>query len=44
MGIVNLTSAFTGFTIPFNVFSLLLCTLLGAPGIITLTLMRLFWK
>ncbi len=43
LGVVNLTGIFTGVLLPFNLFSLLVCCFLGAPGVISLLLLQLFW-
>ena len=43
LGAVNLTGRLTGVALPLNLFSLLVCCLLGAPGVITMLLLRLFW-
>ena len=43
LGAVNLTGLLTGVALPLNLFSLLVCCLLGAPGVITMLLLRLFW-
>lgn len=43
MGIVNLTGIVTGITLQFNLFSLLVSLVLGAPGVISLLLLQMFW-
>lgn len=43
MTAVNLTGLITGVVLPLNVFSLLVCCLLGAPGVISLLVLQLFW-
>lgn len=43
LGIVNLSAALTGVALPFNLFTALCCTVLGAPGVISLMIMKLFW-
>ena len=43
LGMVNLTGLITGVLLPLNLFSLLVCCFLGAPGVITLLLFQLFW-
>ncbi len=40
---VNLTGIITGVTLPLNLFSLGVCGILGAPGVISLLVMQLFW-
>lgn len=40
---VNLTGLLTGVLLPFNVFSTLVCLLLGVPGVVSLLLLQLFW-
>ncbi|WP_071434389.1 pro-sigmaK processing inhibitor BofA family protein [Angelakisella massiliensis] len=40
---VNLTGLITGVTLPLNLFSMGVCAVLGAPGVISLLVMQLFW-
>lgn len=43
LGAVNLTGFVTGVTLPLNLFTLLVCTLLGAPGVVSMLVLQLFW-
>ncbi|MEA5010308.1 MAG: pro-sigmaK processing inhibitor BofA family protein [Angelakisella sp.] len=43
LGVINLTGILTGVMLPFNVFSLLVSCVLGAPGVISLLLLQLVW-
>ncbi len=43
LAVVNLTGLITGVTLPLNLFSVLVCLILGAPGIISLLVLQLFW-
>ena len=43
MGAVNLTGLITGVTLPQNLFTLLVCTVLGAPGVVSMLVLQLFW-
>lgn len=43
IGLINLSGLLTGIMLPFNLFSLLVAGVLGAPGIISLLLMQMFW-
>jgi pro-sigmaK processing inhibitor BofA len=43
MGAVNLTGLLTGVTLPWNLFTLLVCTILGAPGVVSMLVLQLFW-
>ena len=43
MGAVNLTGLVTGVTLPWNLFTLLVCTVLGAPGVVSMLVLQLFW-
>ncbi|MEG0754283.1 MAG: pro-sigmaK processing inhibitor BofA family protein [Angelakisella sp.] len=43
IGLINVTGFLTGITLPFNLFSLLVSVALGAPGVISLLLMQMFW-
>lgn len=43
LGLVNLTGLLTGVMLPFNVFSTLVCLLLGVPGVVSLLFLQLFW-
>lgn len=43
MGVINLTGFLTGISLQFNLFSLLVSVALGAPGVISLLLMQMFW-
>ena len=40
---VSLTGLITGVTLPLNLFSMGVCAGLGAPGVISLLVMQLFW-
>lgn len=43
LGAVNLTGLITGVTLPWNLFTLLVCTVLGAPGVVSMLVLQLFW-
>lgn len=43
LGLVSVTGFLTGVALPFNLFTLLVCLGLGAPGVIGLLVMKLFW-
>ncbi|MEG2074288.1 MAG: pro-sigmaK processing inhibitor BofA family protein [Angelakisella sp.] len=43
MGIINLTGLLTGISLPITLFSVLTSVVLGAPGVISLLLMQMFW-
>ena len=43
MGAVNLTGIVTGVVLPWNLFTLLVCVVLGAPGVVSLLILQLFW-
>ena len=43
LGAVNLTGLLTGVTLPWNLFTLLVCTVLGAPGVVSMLVLQLFW-
>lgn len=43
MGTVNLTGLVTGVTLPWNLFTLLVCLVLGAPGVVSMLILQLFW-
>ena len=43
MGAVNLTGLLTGVMLPWNLFTLLVCTILGAPGVVAMLVLQLFW-
>ena len=43
LGAVNLTGLVTGVTLPLNLFTLLVCTVLGAPGVVSKLVLQLFW-
>lgn len=43
IGLINVTGLATGILLPFNLFSLLVSLVLGAPGVISLLLMQMFW-
>lgn len=44
LGLVSLTAGFTGILMPINVFSLLVCLVLGLPGAVGMLFLNLFWK
>lgn len=43
LGAVNLTGLITGVTLPWNLFTLLVCIVLGAPGVVSMLVLQLFW-
>lgn len=43
MGAVNLTGLVTGVVLPVNLFTALVTLVLGAPGVVGLLVLRLFW-
>lgn len=40
---INLTGTLTGILLPVNLFSVGISAVLGAPGVISLLLMQMFW-
>lgn len=44
LGILHLTAGATGILLPFNLFSVLVCTVLGLPGAVGLLASNLFWR
>lgn len=44
LGILHLTAGATGILLPFNLFSVLICTVLGLPGAVGLLVCNLFWR
>lgn len=44
LGLVSLTTGITGILMPINVFSLLVCLVLGLPGAVGMMFLNLFWK
>lgn len=43
MGAVNLTGLVTGVVLPWNLFTLLVSIVLGAPGVVSMLVLQLFW-
>lgn len=43
MGAVNLTGLVTGVVLPVNLFTALVTLVLGAPGVVAMLVLRLFW-
>lgn len=43
MGVVNLTGLVTGVVLPVNLFTALVTLVLGAPGVVAMLVLRLFW-
>lgn len=43
MGAVNLTGLVTGVVLPVNLFTALVTLVLGAPGVVGLLVLQLFW-
>jgi len=43
LGAVNLTGLFTGVTLPWNLFTLLVTLVLGMPGVVSMLVLQLFW-
>ena len=43
LGAVNLTGLVTGVVLPLNLFTLFVTTVLGAPGVVSLLVLQLFW-
>ena len=43
MGAVTLTGLVTGVVLPWNLFTLLVCIILGAPGVVSMLVLQLFW-
>ena len=43
MGAVNLTGLVTGVVLPWNLFTLLVCIVLGVPGVVSMLVLQLFW-
>ena len=43
MGAVNLTGLVTRVVLPWNLFTLLVCIILGAPGVVSMLVLQLFW-
>lgn len=41
---VNLTAAFTGVSLAFSVWSIMAAGLLGLPGVVSMLLVKIFWK
>ena len=40
---VNLTGLVTGVVLPWNLFTMLVCLVLGAPGVVSMLVLQLFW-
>lgn len=40
---VNLTGLVTGVVLPWNLFTVLVCLVLGAPGVVSMLVLQLFW-
>lgn len=43
MGAVNLTGLVTGVVLPVNLFTALVTLVLGAPGVVAMLVLQLFW-
>lgn len=43
MAAVNLTGLMTGVVLPVNLFTALVTLVLGAPGVVGLLVLQLFW-
>ena len=43
LGAMNLTGLVTGVVLPLNLFTLFVTTVLGAPGVVSLLVLQLFW-
>lgn len=43
LGAVNLTGLATGVALPVNLFTVLVTLVLGAPGVVGMLVLRLFW-
>lgn len=43
LGAVNLTGLLTGVVLPVNLFTSLVTLVLGAPGVVGMLVLRLFW-
>lgn len=43
MGAVNLTGLVTGVVLPVNLFTVLVTLVLGAPGVVAMLVLQLFW-
>ena len=43
LGLVNLTAGLTGILLPMNLFTLLVCLVLGLPGTVGMLFLNLFW-
>lgn len=43
LGAVNLTGLVTGVVLPVNLFTALVTLVLGAPGVVSLLVLQLFW-
>lgn len=43
LGAVNLTGLVTGVVLPVNLFTALVTLVLGAPGVVSMLVLQLFW-